>query len=118
MIDAGLRVGLLVLVAGLAWLAVRGWERRLGAPEPGLPPGLVVITGPGCRLCDPVVRELRRAGAEPRILDIAEVPPGAVGASSLPVAMVVDAAGRVVLRRAGRAALDAARELAGAVAGV
>lgn len=112
MIELALRVALLVGALAAAWLAVAAWERRRGAPRPAFRAGLTVITGPGCRLCEPVVRELRRCGAEPWVVDVAELPPGALGASSLPVAVVVDGAGDVVLRRAGRAALDDAGALA------
>ncbi len=115
MIEVVLRVALLVGLAAVASLAVGRWERRPGDTPAGLRPGVTVITGPDCRLCDPVVRALRRAGAEPWVVDVAELPPGALGASSLPVAVVVDAGGQVVLRRAGRAALDDATALAGVV---
>ncbi len=115
MIDLMLRMGLLMLVTGVAWMAVGGWQRRSAAAAPVMRPGLTVITGPGCHLCEPVVRELRRVGADPWVVDVAELPPGTAGASSLPVAVVVDGDGKVVLRRAGRAALEDAAALAGAV---
>lgn len=109
MTDLVVRAAGLALVLGSAALAVYGWERRRGPRRVGLPPGLTVVTGSGCRLCGPVVAALRRAGAEPRLVDVSEAP---IAVSALPTVVVVDEQGRVSLRRAGRAALDDARLLA------
>ncbi len=104
-----LRAAMLAAVLVAAALAVRSWERRRGPRRAVLPPGLTVVTGPGCRLCGPVLAALRRAGAEPLIVDVSSTP---VAVASLPTALVVGERGRVILRRAGRSALDDAPLLA------
>jgi hypothetical protein len=106
------RLLVIAAVGGGAWL-LAGWlQRRPGRSQPGLPLGLTLITGPGCRLCGLVERALRRAGVVPRIVDVefAQLPGYPI--RSLPVAVVVDGDGEVVMRRAGRSALDDALKLA------
>ncbi len=107
-----LRLLILAFVAGGAWLLVGWWQRRSGPNQPGLPLGLTLVTGPGCALCGPVERALRRAGAVPRIVDVTTAFLPGPPIRSLPVAMVVDSGGEVVVRRSGRSALDDAGMLA------
>lgn len=103
------RIALLALVVTLAWVIVQLWERRRPVLA-GLQPGITVITGPDCRLCDPAVAALRRAGVEPAIVDVADL--GDAGYRSLPTAVVVDRAGRIVAARSGRLAVSDAATLA------
>lgn len=107
-----IRLLVLAFVAGGAWVLVGWWQRRPGRDRPGLPGGLTLVTGPGCALCGPVERALRRAGAAPRIVDVATAVLPGPPIRSLPVAIVVGAGGEVVMRRAGRSALDDAGLLA------
>ncbi|MBT8193009.1 MAG: hypothetical protein KJP22_06390 [Acidimicrobiia bacterium] len=107
-----LRMAVLLLVGGGAWFLVGRWQRRRGPAPTVLPPGITVLTGPGCALCGPVERALLRAGAAPRVADIHEVDLSGPPIRSLPVALVVDHEGGVVMRRSGRAALDDAAALA------
>lgn len=112
------RLVVLAAVGGGAWLLVGWWQRRPGRDRPGLPKGLTLVTGPGCRLCGPVERALRRAGVVPRIVDVETAVVPGPPIRSLPVAMVVDTGGEVVMRRAGRSALDDAGLLAAQALGL
>ena len=107
-----LRMAVLLLVGGGAWFLVGRWQRRRGPASTLLLPGVTVLTGPGCALCGPVERALVRAGAAPRVADINEVDLPGPPIRSLPVALVVDHNGAVVMRRSGRAALEDAAALA------
>lgn len=107
-----LRLLLLLLIGGGAWFFVGRWQRRPGPTLTALLPGITLLTGPGCALCGPVERALVRAGASPRVTDIQEVDLPGPPIRSLPVALVVDHDGAVVMRRSGRAALDDAGVLA------
>jgi hypothetical protein len=107
-----LRLVLLAAVGGSAWLLAGWWQRRTGRNQPGLPVGLTLVTGPGCALCGPVERALRRAGATPVVIDVTAAMLPGPPIRSLPVAMVIGAGGEVVMRRAGRSALDDAGILA------
>lgn len=106
---------LLVVVFGVALvlrLALSTGRRRVG-----LPPGLVLVTGPACRLCGPALQALRAAGADPAVMDVADVHDRVGRVTSLPTALVVGAGGAVVTRRVGRAVITDAAVLA-AAAGV
>jgi hypothetical protein len=107
-----LRLLLLGAVGGSAWLLVGWWQRRTGRNDRGLPVGLTLVTGPGCALCGPVERALRRAGATPVVVDVTTAVLPGPPIRSLPVAMVIGAGGEVVMRRAGQSALDDAGMLA------
>jgi hypothetical protein len=110
--DALLRITLLGLLAGGSLALVSWWQRR-PLPESGrFAPGVTVFTGPDCRLCGPLVHALGRVGVEPQIVDIADAAPPP-GIRSLPTVLVADAAGEVVLRRSGRAALEDVVTIAG-----
>ena len=98
-----LRLVILALVGGGAWYLSAAWQRRRGS-DLGFPPGVTLITGPGCSLCGPLEAALRRAGVVPVVRDISTVESSAI--RSLPTLIVVDDAGDVVLRRSGRLALD------------
>lgn len=105
------RLAVLALVLSLAWLIVFLWERRRFA-APNLMPGITVVAGPHCNLCDPVVTAIRNAdsNATLRVVDVSQVTDGTV--RSLPTVFVVDESGELVLRRSGRSALADAAELA------
>lgn len=109
MLSVALRIAVLAGVGGGAWLAVVWWQRRGTAGLTRLPSGLTLVTGPGCGLCGPVERALTRAGVKLRVTDVAAI--DLAGIRSLPVALVVDHRGAIVMRRSGRAALDDAPEL-------
>ncbi len=107
-----LRLLLLALVLAGAFLVAWVWSRRNPRVESdGLAPGLTVITGPDCRLCDPAVAALRRAGAVVTIVDD-EALRAQLKVRSLPTAVVVTAGGEIVARRSGRAVIDDAAALA------
>lgn len=107
------RLVLLALVVAAAWLAVRWWERRRTVAG-SLPPGLTVLTAPGCTLCDPAVEALRRASPEApiRVVDVAES--GVVGITSVPTVVAVAPDGSVILQRSGQSAIRDAAALAAA----
>ncbi len=107
-----IRLVLLAVVGGGAWLIAGWWQRRRGAGRIAIPPGLTLVTGPGCALCGPVQRALARAGVEPRLAEVDSFELPGPQIRSLPVALLVDASGTVVMRRSGRAALDDAGALA------
>ena len=99
-------------------MVVGWWQRRTGRNHLGLPVGLTLVTGPGCAICGPVERALRRAGAAPVVIDVTTAVLPGPPIRSLPVAIVVDTAGDVVMRRAGRSALDDAGMLAARAVGL
>ncbi len=101
-----LRLLVLVAIGGGAWIAAGWWQRRRGAIRLPLAAGVTLVTGPGCALCGPVERALRRAGVQPRVTEVGSLDLPGPPIRSLPVALVVDGSGRVLLRRSGRAALD------------
>ncbi|MGI9647427.1 MAG: hypothetical protein ACR2OI_02800 [Acidimicrobiia bacterium] len=108
----GLRLILLALVGGGAWLLVSLWQRRPVGGDVGLPAGVTLVTGPGCSLCEPAERALRQAGVEPRLAEVGapDLPDAPI--RSLPTALLVNHAGTVVMRRSGRAAVADAGVLA------
>lgn len=107
------RAVILVAVVALAWLGVRWWERRRTVAG-SLPPGLTVLTAPGCTLCDPAVEALRRASPETsiRVVDVADW--SVTGVSSVPTVVAVAADGSIVLQRSGASAIRDAAALAAA----
>ena len=111
-----IRALLLTFVVVAAFWAVGLGERRRGRGRAGLAPGLLLVTGAGCTLCEPAKRALRAAGAEPRTIDIADVDRTAVAVSALPVALIIGADGEIVMRRSGRSVISDAHRLAGEVA--
>jgi len=106
------RLAILTLVGGGAWLLVGWWQRKPGKDQLPLPTGITLVTGPGCSLCGPVERALVRAGAPPMVTDIGALELVGPPIRSLPVALVVDESGTVIMRRSGRAALEDAVTLA------
>jgi len=106
------RASVLVLVGGGAFLLVALWQRRPGPAQMPLPAGITLVTGPGCTLCGPVERALRRAGVDPTVAEVGSLDLPGPQIRSLPVAFVIDDRGEVVMRRSGRAALEDAAALA------
>lgn len=106
-----LRLVLLALTLAAAFGGAALFQRRRPRARTGLPPGLVLVTGPGCGLCEPARQALLRAGIEPITVDVGEAPD--VGVRSLPTLLGVDEEGRVVWRRSGRAAVAFAAQLGG-----
>lgn len=105
----------LVAVLAVAWLVVRWWEHRrtvVGA----LPPGITVVTAPGCTLCDPAVEALRGTGtvAPIRVVDASATP--LRGVRSVPTVLAVRADGSIALQRSGASAIRDAASLAAAIA--
>ncbi len=88
-------VGAIVAAYALVWLVERIRLRR----RIGLSPGITLVTAQGCRLCPAVESAL--AAASPRIVDASRLPE----VRSVPTVLVVDAGGRITMRRSGRAAL-------------
>lgn len=112
MVQLLIRLALLALVGGGAWLLVRLWERRGGPAFLPLAAGLTLVTGPGCGLCGPVERALVLAGVKPMIAEVGTIDLPGSPIQSLPIAIVVDSNGIVVMRRSGKAALEDAKQLA------
>ena len=111
-------VRLLILVAliGGAYLTVAFGERRTRPMHAGLNAGSTIVTGPHCRLCDPAVSTLQNLGATPRVLDISDAPASLGPIRGLPVAILTDHAGQVIMRRSGRSIITDAEKLADAAA--
>lgn len=109
------RALVLVGVLGVAWLAIRWWERRRTVAG-SLPPGLTLVTAEGCTLCQPALDALRRAGADTpiRVVDI-EVA-GIDGIRSVPTVVAVRHDGTVALQRSGTSAIRDAAALVAATA--
>jgi hypothetical protein len=97
------RLLILALVVAVALLVLHVRERRRPR-NVRMQSGINVLTGPDCRLCDPLLAALDDAGADYRLWDVThEHLPLTV--RSLPTVLVADRHGDVVLRRAGRAAI-------------
>lgn len=116
--DLLLRAVLVLLVVGTVFAVTGAASRRRGPrARLSLAPGIVVVTGPGCRLCGPAIAAIERAGGEPRLVDVSDPAVAVLGVRSLPTAVVVDGDGTVAMRRSGRSAVDdAAALVAGAAA--
>jgi hypothetical protein len=106
-----LRSVVLAIVVFAAFVAVRLWERRGGRASPGLAPGITVVTGPHCRLCEPALDAIRTGGGEPDVVDIAQGRLVLGPISSLPVAVVASPDGTLVLRRSGRSVITDAGDI-------
>ena len=104
-----MRLVLVVVVIGVAWLFVMFWERRVRPARHVLASGLTLVTGADCRLCPHAVAAVDGAGIPVAIIDIAEAADPSI--RSLPTAFVTDAGGRVIARRSGRSAITAMPEL-------
>jgi hypothetical protein len=85
-----------------------------GRRRVSLPAGLVLVTGPDCKLCAPALRALQAAGAVPTVLDVANTRADVGPVTSLPTALVVGDGGAVILRRTGRAVIGDAAALVAA----
>ncbi len=112
--DLAARLALLALALAATVALARAREHRRAPGAPGLAPGLTLVTGPGCALCGPAERELRRVGAEPTVVDVSTVDVAALRIGALPAALVADRAGRIVVQRTGQSALRDAVVLAAA----
>jgi hypothetical protein len=108
------RALVLVLAIGLAWLAVRWWERCRTA-NGRLTPGLTVLTAPGCTLCDPAVAALRDTGTTAPITVVDVERSGVAGIRSVPTVVAVRGDGTIALQRSGASAIRDAAALAAAV---
>lgn len=106
---------LAVLISG-TYLAVGFAERRTRSVRAGLDAGITVVTGPHCRLCDPAVSALQSCGAIPQVLDVSDIPASLGPIRGLPVAILTDHDGQVIMRRSGRSIITDAEQLADAAA--
>lgn len=106
------RLVLVAAVVVLAWSAVAMWERRRPGlrNRSGLLPGVTLVTGPGCRLCDAAEAALRRHQVTSRRVTVDRFPD--LGVRAVPTVLVADRRGRLVLRRSGRAAITDAEAVA------
>jgi hypothetical protein len=109
--DALIRVLLVSALLGMAYGAIRVIERRSHLTTSPFRPGLTLVVGPGCTLCEPAERALKAFGALPEIIDVSDAPP-AVVSLSLPIAIVTNRDGAVVMQRSGRSAIVDASEIA------
>ena len=116
MMDVVIRVALVALVLAAAWTAAAVLERHRGRRGGGLSPGVTLVTGPDCRLCEPAERALSEHGVAFETVDLSAVRERIGGVMSLPVALVVGDDGSIRLRRAGRSVITDAAEIAAAVA--
>jgi hypothetical protein len=105
------RLVVLALVVGGAFAIVWLAQRSRGRSRVGLPPGLVLVTSPGCTVCGPAEMAVRAAGESFSVLDVSEIPE--LGVRSVPTLFRVGERGVVVARRSGRAAVVAPVETGG-----
>lgn len=99
MITRALLVAVVVVVAALTlWV----WERRPRTAS-GLSAGLTVVTAMDCRLCPLAIAATTGSTAPITIVDVGDVSDRSI--RSVPTAMVVDAEGKLLASRSGRAAV-------------
>lgn len=97
------RAVVLALVVAGAFLVVRVSE-RVRPRGRSLRPGITVVTGPDCRLCDQVLAQLDQRGVTHRQVDVADLACG-ITIRAVPTVLVADRGGDVVLRRSGKSAI-------------
>ena len=110
-----LRVILLVVAVFGVGLFLR-LARNAGRRQVSLPAGLVLVTGPDCKLCAPALQALRAAGADPAVVDVADARDVVGFVTSLPTALVIGDGGAVLTRRSGRSVIIDAAALAAVAA--
>lgn len=103
-----LRLTLVALAVGAAWLLLTLWERRATPPVRTLVSGLTLVTGADCRLCPLAVAAVGDAGIPVSFVDIADADPSI---RSIPTVFVADSDGRLLARRSGRSAITGMPEL-------
>lgn len=108
------RALILVVIIGVALAVVELRERRL-LPAARVMPGITVVTGPGCRLCPPLLAALDASPATYRLVDVARTPPPE-GVRAMPTVLVADEWGKVFLRRSGRSAVTDVETIVAAAA--
>jgi hypothetical protein len=96
------RVVVLLLVLVAAFLVVRVVQRSRPRGA-AVGPGITVVTGPNCHLCDSAVAALDAAGAPYLLATSSDI--AGLTVRSLPTVLVADRFGEVLLRRSGRAAV-------------
>ncbi len=111
--DIVLRLALLGVAVGLAWLLVRLWERRLGRGG-RVAPGVTIIVTPTCLICPDTMDALLQAdpAMKIRVLDATEDDVAAYAVQSAPTVVVADAQGQIQMRRSGRSTINDASEIA------
>lgn len=114
MTQFALRAALLCALVALSFAIVRLAERRGRGHAIASGGRVVLLTGEGCRLCEPAERALRAVGAQVERFDIRD-DHGLGVPRTVPTALVISREGRVVMRRSGRAVIDSARDIANAV---
>lgn len=97
------RAVILVAVVVLALVVVAVLE-RVRPRRVTMSPGITLVTGPDCRLCDLVRAGLEARGALHTTVAAGDLPP-TMRVRALPTVLVADAAGAVVMRRSGRSAV-------------
>jgi hypothetical protein len=117
MMEILIRLLLVVVFIGVALASIRGIERRRRRTESVFRPGLTLVVGPGCALCAPAKQALEAAGAVPEIVDVRDTPTG-LKSLSLPIAIVTNREGVVVMQRSGRSVIVDAPQLATSAAEV
>ncbi len=113
-----LRVLVLAVIVGGGYLAIGVAERRTRRSKVDLARGVTVVIGPTCRLCLPAVAALQARDVETHLIDVSAAPPSLGTIRSLPLAVLVDRHGQVVMRRSGRSVLADADRIAEAAARV
>jgi hypothetical protein len=96
------RLIILALVLVAAFIVVRVVPRTRPRGT-AVGPGITVVTGPDCHLCDSVVAALDAAGAPYLLATTSDI--AGLTVRSLPTVLVADRFGEVLLRRSGRAAV-------------
>jgi hypothetical protein len=115
----GLLLRVMLLVAAVVGVGlILRLTLSAGRRRVALPAGLVLVTGPDCKLCAPALRALQAAGADPIVVDVSAVREVVGLVTSLPTALVVGDGGAVLARRAGRSVITDAQTLTAASSAV
>ena len=108
------RLAVLGVLALMLVLGMRLWSRRRGATVSGVPAGLTLVTSSTCTECVRAREALTRAGVEFVVVDAQASAAIGIKTMSVPVAVVGNGEGVVVMVRRGTAIATDAHRLAAA----
>lgn len=101
-----IRVAVLAAAAVGVMGLVHLWSRRPLRVGTTFGPGLWVVTGPACSMCEQLAGRLRNRQVAARFVRYDDAVVRRLGVRSLPTVLVSGADGRILARRSGRLAVE------------